>query len=102
MTTTFKQNYTLIENLSKNATWVCKIESNPGGDITWKMDGRLISSNEFQIADKILSETSSGIVLQSELTMIGITRHKAGLLVCNASNSVGYFIAQTIVTVDCK
>ena len=99
---TFKQNYTLVEDPLKNVTWQCKLESNPVGKITWYLNGSVISSNGFHITETVLSNTSSGVVLHSELTMIGITRHKTGHLICNASNAVGSEIATTIVIVHCK
>ena len=52
--------------------------------------------------EKVISNTSRGLILESELTMIGVTREKAGDLVCNASNSVGYNIEKTIILVHCK
>ena len=91
----------MVEDLSKNITWQCKLESNPAGAINWYLDGTLLPSSGFKVTEKVISNTSSGLVLESELTMVGVTREKAGILVCNASNSVGYSVEKTVIIVHC-
>ena len=101
-TAAFLQNSTIVENVSNNASWLCKLESNPPGVIKWYLDGSLVPSDGFKIVEKVLSSTLTGIVLESELIMVGVKREKVGVLVCNASNSVGYDVKQTVIIVNCK
>lgn len=102
LNSTFSQNYTLVEDDSQNATWLCKVEGNPVGRISWLLNGSIIPSNGFEISETIISNKSNGVIIQSELKMIGITRHKAGMLVCNASNDAGFELSKAIVIVHCK
>ena len=98
----FIQNYTIVENFSKNFTWQCKLESNPPGRIKWYLDGKLLPSHGSTTVEKVLSNTLTGMVLESKLTMIGVRRENAGALVCNASNSVGFDVERTVIIINCK
>lgn len=102
MNVTFKNKYTFEDDRSKNASWLCELESNPVGKVTWHRNGKVISSDGFETITTILSNQSTGVRLRSELKMIGITRDKAGILSCNASNEVGFEIKETMVIVHCK
>ena len=94
-------NYTIAENLSKRITWKCKIESNPVGGIKWYLDRRLLPSDGFTAVEKVLSKTLTGTTMESELTMIGVKRERTGVLVCNASNLIGFDVQKTVIIVNC-
>eukprot|EP00795_Rhopilema_esculentum_P016841 gene16841-8312_t len=95
-----ENNYTLVEEPGKNSSWACIAEGNPVLSINWYVDGVMPGAG-YQIMQHSQS-LLNGIRLVSTLTMVGITRSKAGLLSCNATNAVGNVQSNSAVFVNYK
>ena len=93
------KNYTLVEEPGKNSSWTCIAEGNPALNIDWYVD-EVMPGAGYQIMQNSQS-LLNGIRLKSTLTMVGITRSKAGLLTCNATNAVGNVQSNSAVFVNC-
>ena len=71
--------------------------------MSWLLNGLPLQSNaRFKAVNVVTANRSSGVVVTSELVMIGITRDKAGVLACKADSSVGAIVFKTNVIINRK
>ena len=90
----------LLENETNPITFTCQATGEPLPTISWYFNGVMI--NALNTSDYNISNTVSGVVVESLLTIFNAQSSDVGTYTCHAENVIGSDSSSGILTLNGK